>query len=150
MSDLIGTIVATSDSELSGVLEGIPTWPWPRGDLYSWVPVLNKFDAYLESTVEEYNLKQLQTKELTGQTKANVMEILRVEKMLLEHCTNRKIFASFDVSIDLSTDLAGWGSVLLSGGGQRGHWLDRRRRGRSNDRADHPRPSSLLLLSAPR
>ncbi|EKG21644.1 HECT domain-containing protein [Macrophomina phaseolina MS6] len=31
-------------------------WPFPRGDLYHWIPVLNRFDRVLELFVEEYNL----------------------------------------------------------------------------------------------
>jgi hypothetical protein len=27
-----------------------------------------------------------------------VLEILRMQRLLLEHCTNRKLFASYDVS----------------------------------------------------
>lgn len=31
-------------------------WPFPRGDLYHWIPVLNRFDRVLELFVEEYAL----------------------------------------------------------------------------------------------
>lgn len=31
-------------------------WPFPRGDLYHWIPVLNRFDRVLELFVEEYGL----------------------------------------------------------------------------------------------
>ncbi|KAL2005722.1 hypothetical protein VTN00DRAFT_10215 [Thermoascus crustaceus] len=32
------------------------TWPFPRGDLYHWIGVLNRFDEILESVIEKYGL----------------------------------------------------------------------------------------------
>jgi E3 ubiquitin-protein ligase HUWE1 len=60
--------------------------------------VLNKFDALLEKVIAEYDIASLQVNEFSPRTKSLVMEILRFERMLLEHCTNRKIYASYDVS----------------------------------------------------
>ena len=31
-------------------------WPFPRGDLYHWIPLLNRFDAILELVTTEYGL----------------------------------------------------------------------------------------------
>ena len=33
-------------------------WPFPRGDLYHWIPLLNRFDHILELFVKEYKLDQ--------------------------------------------------------------------------------------------
>ncbi|PYH80925.1 hypothetical protein BO82DRAFT_403035 [Aspergillus uvarum CBS 121591] len=33
-------------------------WPFPRGDLYHWINVLNRFDEILASVIEAYNLHQ--------------------------------------------------------------------------------------------
>ncbi|KAL8908110.1 MAG: hypothetical protein Q9207_001002 [Kuettlingeria erythrocarpa] len=32
-------------------------WPFPRGDLYHWIPLLNRFDAILEHFSQEYGLQ---------------------------------------------------------------------------------------------
>lgn len=82
---------------MSALLQTVPEWPWPRGDLHSWIKVLNKFDAILERVVGEYDLKRLQVNEFTPRTRELVLEILRFEKLLLERCTSRKVFASYDV-----------------------------------------------------
>ncbi|KAK5660958.1 hypothetical protein OQA88_12333 [Cercophora sp. LCS_1] len=38
-------------------LEEFPSrWPFPRGDLYHWIPLLNRFDSILEAFCETYNL----------------------------------------------------------------------------------------------
>ncbi|KAK0651421.1 hypothetical protein B0T16DRAFT_434573 [Cercophora newfieldiana] len=40
-------------------LEEFPSrWPFPRGDLYHWIPLLNRFDSILESFCETYKLRE--------------------------------------------------------------------------------------------
>ncbi|RYP40806.1 hypothetical protein DL767_001452 [Monosporascus sp. MG133] len=44
---------------LPKVLATFPTrWPFPRGDLYHWIPLLNRFDYILESFCSIYNLTE--------------------------------------------------------------------------------------------
>lgn len=39
-------------------LEEFPSrWPFPRGDLYHWIPLLNRFDSILQSVCETYELQ---------------------------------------------------------------------------------------------
>ena len=97
VSALIERILACSDDDIPTVLQTVPDWPWPRGDLHSWIKVLNRFDGVLEQVVAEYNLKDLQVNDFTPRTRTTVLEILRFEKLLLERCTSRKVFASYDV-----------------------------------------------------
>ncbi|ERT03450.1 hypothetical protein HMPREF1624_01765 [Sporothrix schenckii ATCC 58251] len=43
---------------LPKVLEQFPArWPLPRGDMYHWIPLLNRFDNILECFVETYELR---------------------------------------------------------------------------------------------
>ena len=51
-------------TELPSHLASFPSkWPFPRGDLYHWIPALDHFDAVLEQFVQEYGLnKSPQTK----------------------------------------------------------------------------------------
>jgi E3 ubiquitin-protein ligase HUWE1 len=45
-----------------------PRWPFPRGDLYHWIPLLNRFDRILELFNQEYGLKdQIQTRSFERQ-----------------------------------------------------------------------------------
>jgi len=40
-------------------LDEFPTrWPFPRGDLYHWIPLLNRFDSILESFCATYKLQE--------------------------------------------------------------------------------------------
>ncbi|CAK7268300.1 E3 ubiquitin-protein ligase tom1 [Sporothrix epigloea] len=43
---------------LPRVLDQFPSrWPLPRGDMYHWIPLLNRFDNILECVVETYELR---------------------------------------------------------------------------------------------
>jgi len=99
-------------------------WPFPRGDLYHWIPLLNRFDELLESFNTTYKLhegpqsrdfgcevllsawegpevsKDERLKKLTdlGYSKDGdvylIESILKFTQMLLDHCGNRSIYAS--------------------------------------------------------
>lgn len=46
-------------AELPSKLNGFPqSWPFPRGDLYHWIPLLDRFDHVLELFNKEYGLDQ--------------------------------------------------------------------------------------------
>ncbi|KAL2020129.1 hypothetical protein VTK56DRAFT_8734 [Thermocarpiscus australiensis] len=44
---------------IPGKLAEFPTrWPFPRGDLYHWIPLLNRFDSILEAFCATYKLQE--------------------------------------------------------------------------------------------
>ncbi|EMR65349.1 putative e3 ubiquitin-protein ligase ptr1 + rna transporter 1 protein [Eutypa lata UCREL1] len=99
-------------------------WPFPRGDLYHWIPMLNRFDDILESFCSTYKLtegpqtgdfgcelllgksavgeddrvKSMAELSELGYSKDGdsylIVSILRFTQMLLDHCGNRSIYAS--------------------------------------------------------
>ncbi|WAQ88615.1 hypothetical protein PtA15_10A34 [Puccinia triticina] len=94
-----------------------------------WIPVLNRFDGYLEATTKEYDLRGpgskkekdsdgkeikendskrigVQANDLAPITKPMTLAISGFIKLLLENCTNRKLFSSYDQLNDflLTTD----------------------------------------------
>lgn len=94
----------SKDDELPGLLLPIVEagWKWPRTDLQHWIAPLNRFDTILEHVVRDYDLGSMdhpQTNAFTPRTKELVHSVLAFEKVLLENSTNRKIYASFDVSV---------------------------------------------------
>ncbi|KAM0809593.1 hypothetical protein AB5N19_09937 [Seiridium cardinale] len=57
LQDFVQKASSTALPHLPGVLDGFPTrWPFPRGDLYHWIPLLNRFDSILETFVATYKL----------------------------------------------------------------------------------------------
>jgi E3 ubiquitin-protein ligase HUWE1 len=95
---LLQQISEAADDELPGILDGISEWCWPRGDLHYWVHVLNRFDSILEETCRDYELHKLQINEFTPLRKRIVCSILKFSRMLVENCTSRKLYASYEVS----------------------------------------------------
>ncbi|KAJ9234890.1 hypothetical protein DTO169E5_6357 [Paecilomyces variotii] len=57
LTDFIAQCIKISIAELPRHLSAFPrTWPFPRGDLYHWIGVLNHFDEILASVIEKYEL----------------------------------------------------------------------------------------------
>lgn len=58
VSDFIERATKVPLHELPALLDGFPQhWPMPRGDLYHWIPLLNRFDHVLEVFNKEYGLE---------------------------------------------------------------------------------------------
>ena len=114
----ISSLATAKDDDLPELLESVLAvgWTWPRTDLQHWINPLNRFDTILDGVVTDYDLATLdhpQTNQFTPRTKRTLLAILRFEKLLLENSTNRKIFASFDVSSRCSV-WGGWEGGRLS------------------------------------
>ena len=53
-------IVEEPESSLASLLRSVDQWAWPRGDLYAWIPVLNRFDDILARICHTTPLKPVQ------------------------------------------------------------------------------------------
>lgn len=108
LAGLIDNIKECGEDVLSQRLRELlpPNTPWqyPRGDMHHWVPVLDKFDLVLEKKIKEYDVANVQIREFNDEDKAILLEILRVEKLIMDNATSRKIFASYDVCLFASQD----------------------------------------------
>jgi len=80
------------------VINDLTVWRYQRGDLHAWVPALDRFDDVLANIVQSYDLGKLQTNDFTPKTKELLLGILRITRMMLENCTSRKLYASYEVS----------------------------------------------------
>ncbi|KAI0181996.1 hypothetical protein GGR52DRAFT_584430 [Hypoxylon sp. FL1284] len=57
LQEFIDTATSASLPLLPDILATFPSrWPFPRGDLYHWIPLLNRFDEVLESFCSIYKL----------------------------------------------------------------------------------------------
>lgn len=83
-------------TQLARTLGAHLQWPWSKGNLLHWVKVLNLFDDIFEKQIARYGLADLQPRlcELAAEDAAVLEACLRFTKMLLDHCTNRSIYAS--------------------------------------------------------
>lgn len=102
---LITRINGCPTSDLATLIktEVPPNTPWryPRGDLHSWIPVLDRLDGILGDLLETYTIDRpdattVQGRKFDGQDRELILEILRFERILLDNSTSRKIYASYD------------------------------------------------------
>ncbi|KFY45111.1 hypothetical protein V494_01149 [Pseudogymnoascus sp. VKM F-4513 (FW-928)] len=125
---------------LPQALAEFPTrWPFPRGDLYHWIPLLNRFDSDLETFCTTYALnngpqvkdfgcellqkggatpEQISEAGLGPEGDREVIErILHFSRILLENCGNRSIYSSSTHLSDLlnSTSLSLLAATLQIG-----------------------------------
>lgn len=88
----------TSNTELPTLLNAFDRWTYPKGDLFQWTDVLNKCDSILEELCLKYELKVVQKTPFHYPDKALLLAILRFSVFLLDHCANRSLYASSNVS----------------------------------------------------
>ncbi|MCJ1400869.1 hypothetical protein MMC11_004078 [Xylographa trunciseda] len=123
LSQFVSTAASLPLVKLPSHLHSFPArWPFPRGDLYHWIPLLDRFDNVLEDFVTEYRLNegpQLQpfgrrllrkdtsvvdgsfgnddVQEFGLEGDREVVEtILAFSRTLMENCGNRSLYSSSD------------------------------------------------------
>ncbi|KAJ2769355.1 E3 ubiquitin-protein ligase tom1, partial [Coemansia nantahalensis] len=82
--------------DIHAVLEAHQEWTFVRGDMYHWIPVLNRFDEILMDICQEYELSSLQRADFDGSTQRTVVCVLHFSRLLLENCINRNLYSSVD------------------------------------------------------
>lgn len=97
----VDSLAAATDVQLVGLLSSLDVWRFTRGDLHAWIPALDRFDTALANIVTNYELDKPQLNPFTPSDQTLLLEVLRVYRLLLENCTSRKLFASYDVSLRL-------------------------------------------------
>ncbi|WFD00052.1 HECT-type E3 ubiquitin transferase [Malassezia yamatoensis] len=93
---LCARVMDTDDRQLPELLVSIDQWPWPRGDLYTWVGVLNRFDGILERICDEHKFEPVQMLQFDYHTQSLLCSVLHFSRILLENCMNRKLYASYE------------------------------------------------------
>ncbi|OAD77605.1 hypothetical protein PHYBLDRAFT_108846, partial [Phycomyces blakesleeanus NRRL 1555(-)] len=77
-------------------------WTFPRGDLFHWVAVLDRFDSILSRVCKEYDIEgKIQSRDFDAPTKKLVLAITNLSRVLFENCTNRNIYNSYDEMCNL-------------------------------------------------
>ena len=95
---MIHRLETAPEEEIPCVVRELNEWPFARGDMFYWVTALDRFDVMLSTVCTEYNLKQVQTTPFSSNTKALILAIIDLARILFENCTNRNIYNSYEVS----------------------------------------------------
>lgn len=73
-----------------------------QGDFHHWVDLFNHFDAFFEKHVKPRKDLQLEDNFLESDPpflRESVLQILRVIRIVLENCTNKHFYSSYEVVI---------------------------------------------------
>ena len=98
-------IVEEPESSLASLLRSVDQWAWPRGDLYAWIPVLNRFDDILARICHTTPLKPVQKEPFGAHDRELLLAVLSFTRLLLENCLNRKLYSSYEyVDMLLATE----------------------------------------------
>ncbi|KAJ1734065.1 E3 ubiquitin-protein ligase tom1 [Coemansia biformis] len=87
---------AVPAKDIYAVLDDHKEWAFVRGDMYHWIPVLNRFDEILMNVCQEYELAGLQKADFDSNTQRTLVGILHFSRLLLENCINRNLYSSVD------------------------------------------------------
>lgn len=109
---LIKRITDAPDQDLVAVLHPVQIWKFARGDMHAWVPVTKRFIEILTRMRDSYSFgagsskpSKLQLNDFTPKDKELIREILRFIRLLMENCTNRKLFDGYEVSTQSAAKL---------------------------------------------
>ncbi|KAI9471386.1 hypothetical protein BDB00DRAFT_862403 [Zychaea mexicana] len=98
LRDLIKSLEHDPEVQIPKNAAQIKDWTYPRGDLFHWVGVLNRFDGILQRTCDEYDLQEhMQSRDFDANTKDLLVAVANLSTTLFENCTNRNIYNSYEV-----------------------------------------------------
>ncbi|KAJ1929022.1 E3 ubiquitin-protein ligase tom1 [Tieghemiomyces parasiticus] len=88
-------LLAVPDADIANVVNSLPEWKYHRGDIFQWIPVLNRFDIILTTVVREYDLEHtVQRRPFAAETLTLVRSVLDFTRLLMENCINRNLYNS--------------------------------------------------------
>lgn len=99
MQHFIKQVLEAQEDNLPDLLRTFDRWTFPKGDLFQWIDVLDKCDNILERLCKAYELSDVQLQQFKAQDKALLVSIVSFSVFLLDHCANRSLYSSGNVSM---------------------------------------------------
>ncbi|KAG6685953.1 hypothetical protein I3842_12G137700 [Carya illinoinensis] len=105
----IDSVTAVSLDHIQEPLKGF-IWEFDKGDFHHWVDLFNHFDSFFEKHIK--SRKDLQVEDNSQDSdppfpREAIIQILRVIRIVLENCTNKHFYSSYEQHLSLllaSTD----------------------------------------------
>nr|DAD23683.1 TPA_asm: hypothetical protein HUJ06_025146 [Nelumbo nucifera] len=101
----INSVTAVPLENIEEALKGF-VWEFDKGDFHHWVDLFNHFDSFFEKHIKSRKDLQLDDNFLASDPpfpREAVLQVLRVIRIILENCTNKHFYSSYE---HLSTLLA--------------------------------------------
>lgn len=123
IAEFVSKAISIPISLLPKHLETFPRrWPFPRGDLYHWIPLFNRFDNTLDQFIQEYGLnlgpqvkpfsQKLLIRGVTGENKAATLAGASKEELIA-------LGFSSDGDRELADSILSFSRMLLENCGNR-------------------------------
>ncbi|KNE60235.1 hypothetical protein AMAG_05647 [Allomyces macrogynus ATCC 38327] len=96
LKTLIDQLLSCPEDAIADLVNAISDWSFPRGDLYQWTGVLNRFDTLLADLIKEGDFAHMNPVPLAPERRHLLLAILRWTRLLLENCSNRTLYASHE------------------------------------------------------
>ncbi|OLL25644.1 E3 ubiquitin-protein ligase TOM1-like, partial [Neolecta irregularis DAH-3] len=90
----IDIAISSLDVDLPSHLSSLQKWVYPRGEMFHWIPVLNRLDEVLEKLVEKYELTKVQGAPFEDFDKSTLLSVLKFTSFLFDHSANRSLYNS--------------------------------------------------------
>ncbi|CAI9787771.1 unnamed protein product [Fraxinus pennsylvanica] len=98
IKSFISSVTATPLENIEGPLKTF-VWEFDKGDFHHWVDLFNHFDTYFEKYIKSRKDLQLEDSLLESDhpfPRVAVLQILRVIRIILENCTNKHFYSSYE------------------------------------------------------
>ncbi|KAG7664643.1 TOM1 [[Candida] subhashii] len=103
LKPLIDDLTNCDINELPSKLNSNLQWVRPKGDLFDWIPVLNRIDQIFEDNIKKYGLNDecVKLQLIPKSDEDLIIACLRFTTTLLFHCSERSIYNSSERIYDL-------------------------------------------------
>ncbi|PSR95537.1 E3 ubiquitin-protein like, partial [Actinidia chinensis var. chinensis] len=94
----INGIIATPLEKIEEPLKGF-IWEFEKGDFHHWVDLFNHFDTFFEKNIKSRKDLRVEDDFLESDPpfpREAVLQILRVTRIILENCTNKHFYSSYE------------------------------------------------------
>ncbi|XP_051125493.1 E3 ubiquitin-protein ligase UPL1 isoform X2 [Andrographis paniculata] len=98
IKQFINNVIATPLENIEEPLKSF-SWEFDKGDFHHWVDLFNHFDTYFEKHIKPRKDLQLEDNFLESDPpfpREAVLQILRVIRVILENCTNKHFYSSYE------------------------------------------------------
>ncbi|PKA67035.1 E3 ubiquitin-protein ligase UPL1 [Apostasia shenzhenica] len=98
---LLRSVTSFSVDRIDEPLKGF-VWDFDKGDFHHWVDLFNHFDSFFDKYIKPRKDLQLDNDFLGADPlfpREAVLQILRVTRIILENCTNKHLYSSFEQNL---------------------------------------------------
>ncbi|GER32833.1 E3 ubiquitin-protein ligase UPL1 [Striga asiatica] len=117
IKSFINQVTATPLENIEEPLKSF-SWEFDKGDFHHWVDLFNHFDTFFEKYIKPRKDLQLEENFLESDPpfpRDAVLQILRVIRVILENCTNKHFYSSYELVFGDFVGLDGWKAVNKGG-----------------------------------